>query len=343
MSKRRDIEEGAVEMRLLTMRELVEITGVPRSTIQFYVRQDLLPPPQRLSNNRLIYGRVHVDLLQQIRRLKTEGLSLDQMRPLLRETASSSTFYDVDVAQAVDSATKARILEAAAEQFGRKGYRRTRLSDVMRQAGVSPQVLTSHFASKKQLFAESFGIASRKVADRAVPAMEREPDLTRKLLAGFGKLLRSQQVPDPTLWALARAEALYEGGEPAAMAQETYRKMSSLYASELAGLRANNEEKDHAVEDDRSEASWPPVSDELMAYCFLGAEEYLTMRLAWDDEFSREDALKAYLLLIAAVHAQYDVDLDVHGRWASYLEAIRALLGAKREATRGIATPGDDR
>jgi len=88
MSKRRDGKEEQAEIRLLTMRELVEISGVPRSTIQFYVRQDLLPPPQRLSNNRLIYGRVHVDLLQQIRRLKTEGLSLDQMRPLLRETAS---------------------------------------------------------------------------------------------------------------------------------------------------------------------------------------------------------------------------------------------------------------
>jgi AcrR family transcriptional regulator len=304
-------------MGLLTMRQLVEATGVPRSTIQFYIREDLLPPPQRLANNRVIYGRVHVDLLEQIGRLKTEGLSLDEIRPLVKEAASASTFYQVDAADAVDSATKTRILEAAADQFGRKGYQRTRLSDVIRQAGVTPQVLASHFVSKKQLFAESFGVASTRVMERAIPVMEREPDLSRKLLASFNKLLRSRQVPDPTLWALARAEALYEGGEPAEMAQQAYRTMSSLHASELNRLRG----RDDAPPGDR----WPPVSDELMAYCFLGAEEYLTMRLAWDDRFTREDALKAYLLLIAAVHAQYDEQLDVKDGWDGYMETVRGL------------------
>lgn len=307
---------------LMTMRELVELTGVPRSTIQFYIREDLLPPPQRLANNRAIYGRVHVDLLQQIGRLKAEGLSLEQIRPVVKEAARSSTFYQFDAAQAMDSATKARILEAAADQFGRKGYQRTRLSDIIRQAGVTPQVLASHFASKKQLFAESFGVASTRVMERAIPAMERESDPRRKLLASFSKLLRSRQVPDPTLWALARAEALYEGGEPAAMAQQAYRTMSSLHASELARLR---EARGADVDGDaRPDDEWPPVSDELMAYCFLGAEEYLTMRLAWDDRFTREDALKAYLLLIASVHAQYDDRLDVRGTWHEYMETISA-------------------
>lgn len=323
-------------MGLLTMRRLVEITGVPRSTIQFYIREDLLPPPQRLANNRAIYGRIHVDLLEQIGRLKAEGMSLDEIRPLVKEAASTSTFYEIDAAQAVDSATKARILEAAADQFGRKGYQRTRLSDVIRQAGVTPQVLSSHFASKKHLFAESFGIASTKVMERAISAMERETDPRRKLLASFNKLLRSRQVPDPTLWALARAEALYEGGEPATMAQQAYRTMSSLHASELARLR----EARRAREDEgpgRPDDKWPPVSDELMAYCFLGAEEYLTMRLAWDDRFTREDALKAYLLLIAAVHAQYDERLDIKERWDEYMDTVQGMLKQEREAGRGVS------
>jgi AcrR family transcriptional regulator/predicted DNA-binding transcriptional regulator AlpA len=305
----------STSIELLTMRQLVVATGVPRSTIQFYIREDLLPAPQRLANNRAIYGRVHVDLLEQIRRLKAEGLSLEEIKPLVKEVAGASTFYQVDVAEAVDSATKARILEAAANQFGRKGYQRTRLSDIIRQAGVTPQVLASHFASKKRLFAESFGIASTKVMERAIAAMERESDPRRKLLNSFSKLLRSRQVPDPTLWALARAEALYEGGEPATMAQQAYRTMSSLHASELTRLR------EASPRDDR----WPPVSDELMAYCFLGAEEYLTMRLAWDERFTHEDALKAYLLLIAAVHAQYDERLDVRERWDGDMEAVRGL------------------
>jgi len=328
-------------MGLLTMRQLVQATGVPRSTVQFYIREDLLPPPQRLANNRVVYGQIHVELLEQIGRLKAEGLSLDEIRPLVKETASTSTFYQFDAAQAVDAATKARILEAAADQFGRKGYKRTRLSDIIRQAGVTPQVLAAHFTSKKQLFAESFAVASARVMERAIPAMERETDPRRKLLASFNKLLRSRQVPDPSLWALARAEALYEGGEPAAMAQKAYRTMSSLHASELSRLReARAGGETRTGGETRPHAEWPPVSDELMAYCFLGAEEYLTMRLAWDERFTREDALKAYLLLIAAVHAQYDQRLDVEERWDEYMEMVRGLPKQEREAGHG-ASKGD--
>ncbi len=329
---------------LLTMRRLVAATGVPRSTIQFYIREELLPPPQRLANNRAIYGQVHVDLLGLITRLKAEGMSLREIRPLAEEAARASPFFQIDAAQAVDAATKARILVAAAAQFGRKGYQRTRLSDVIKQAEVTPQVFASHFASKKHLFAESFGTASKRVMEQAIPAMERETDPTTKLLARFNRLLRSLLTPDPALWALARAEALHEGGEPAAGAQQAYQTMASLHAAELERLRGRDERRPPSRRGDREPTrakirkrresrptdGWPPVSDELMAYCFLGAEEYLTMRLAWDERFMPEDALKAYLLLIAAVHAQYDDELDVKERWDGYMETVRRLVRQRR-------------
>ena len=329
---------AVASMELLTMRQLVEASGVPRSTVQFYTREGVLPPPQRLPNNRAIYGRVHVDLLAQIGWLKAEGLSLDEIRPLLKETAASSGFYRVDLAQELDAATRARILEAAADEFGKKGYRRARLSDVIKQAGVTPQVLASHFPSKKQLFAESFAVAGQRATERAIRAMERERDLRRKLLARFDRLLRLRRGADATVWALARAEALYEGGEPAEKAQQVYRTISALHVAELERLRTLNAQTGAATvaataqpaatptaaaaAEPAPQGTWPPVSDELMAYCFLGAEEYLIERLAWDDSFTREDALKAYLLLIAAVHAQYDAGLDVKDCWDSYREAL---------------------
>jgi AcrR family transcriptional regulator len=313
-SAKSDRARAGEPLELLTMRELVQVCGVPRSTVQFYVREKLLPPPQRLPNNRAIFGRLHADLLALIGRLKSQGLSLDEIRPLVAEAAKGSAFYHVDLAQELDAATRTRVLEAAADEFSKKGYKRARLSDVIRRAGVTPQVFASHFASKKQLFAESFGVAGRRVVERVIPAMERESDVRMKLLARFGRLLRSRQGADAYTWALARAEALYEGGEPAAMAQEVYRQVSALHVEELARLRQKRAD------------DWPPVSDELMAFCILGAEEYLLERLAWDDRFTREDALKAYLLLIAAVHAQYEQDLDLRGCWDSCLEAMRPLL-----------------
>lgn len=299
------------------MRDLVRESGVRRSTVEFYIRKGLLPGPQRLANNRTIYGRVHLDLLRQIDRLKQEGLTLAEIRPLLEGAEEVSDFYEVDMATELDAATRARILEAAADQFGRKGYKRARLSDVIEQAGVTPKVFASHFASKKQLFAESFGVAGQKVVDRVIRAMDQEPDLTRKLLARFDRLLQAERRPDPSLWALARSEALYEGGEPAAKAQQAYRTISALHEAELRQIREQGP-------GERDPEGWPPVADELMAYCFLGAEEFLSMRSTWDGRFSREEVLRAYLLLVLAVHAQYDGDLDARGRWEDYADMIGA-------------------
>jgi AcrR family transcriptional regulator len=236
------------------------------------------------------------------------------------------------MATELDAATRARILEAAADQFGRRGYKRARLSDVIEQAGGTPKIFASHFASKKQLFAESFGIAGQKVVDRAIQAMNQQPDLPRKLLARFDRLLLAEQRPDPSMWALARSEALYEGGEPAAKAQLAYRTISSLHEAELKRMRERGPgERGRGKQGSgkrgrttRDPGDWPPVADELMAYCLLGAEEFLSMRSTWDNRYSREEVLKAYLLLVLAVHAQYDGDLDVRGRWEDCVEMIGA-------------------
>jgi AcrR family transcriptional regulator len=284
------MEDSPVE--LLTVRQLSELTGMPRSTIQFYIREEILPPPQRLPNGRPIYGRIHARLLGQIKSLKAEGQSLEEIRQQIGDSDESASFYQVDAAGAIQTATRERIVEAAARQFARNGYNRARLSDIIKQAGVTPQVFASHFSSKKELFAETFGVVSKRVSEMAIPAMDSQLDLGGKLLARFENLLHSR-MPDSGLWALARSEALYEGGEPAATAQQAYRKMSSLHVGELARLRQE------------SGTVNPQVSDELMAYCFLGAEEFLIMRLGWDAQFSVDDAVEAYRLLIRSVHAEY--------------------------------------
>ena len=108
-----------------------------------------------------------------------------------------------------------------------------------------------------ELFAQSFGIASRRVAESAVSAMESEDDARSKLLARFRNLLLSR-MPNPSLWALARSEALYEGGAPAADVQDVYGQMSSLHVAELGHIRAGGN------------SPGPDVSDELIAYCFMG-------------------------------------------------------------------------
>ncbi len=54
----------------LRMRHLTERTGCPRSTVQHYIREGLLPPPKKLARNSAVYDEQHVQRLESIQRAK---------------------------------------------------------------------------------------------------------------------------------------------------------------------------------------------------------------------------------------------------------------------------------
>ena len=54
------------------MRELEQATGVGRETIRFYIREGLLPEPERPKRNVARYSDVHVERLKEIKKLQQE-------------------------------------------------------------------------------------------------------------------------------------------------------------------------------------------------------------------------------------------------------------------------------
>ena len=68
----------------MKMRDLEKATGVNRETIRVYLRQGLLPQPQRSARNVADYGEEHVRGILSIRRLqKKGGVRLAQIRQAL--------------------------------------------------------------------------------------------------------------------------------------------------------------------------------------------------------------------------------------------------------------------
>ena len=66
--------------------ELVDQSGVPLSTIKFYLREGLLPSGQRHESNQARYGAIHVERLRLIVALReVAGLSLEAVRAVLGE------------------------------------------------------------------------------------------------------------------------------------------------------------------------------------------------------------------------------------------------------------------
>jgi AcrR family transcriptional regulator len=298
-------------MQALTISELERRTGVPRSTIYFYVREGLLPTAQKAAASRAIYTDVHVDLLASIHRLREQGESLSAIRREVADRVEAGKVYDVDlVAQQADR-TRRAILEAAARRFARDGYRRTRLADIIREVGISPPVFYSHFQTKRQLFIRSFNVFMEWMEGFIEGQIAGESDPGLRILSRIRAYFGLQAASENQLW-LARFEALQEGGEVGEAAQDSLRVIVRRIEADLAAFR-----EDAGV--------GPDIPDELAAYSLLGALEISGMRATWDSKYTPRDVMWTHLHIYLALKALYSGRLDLSEEAAEYAEAVDRL------------------
>jgi AcrR family transcriptional regulator len=298
-------------MRALTITELEAATSTPRSTIYFYVREGLLPEAQKAAASRALYSDTHVALLTEIRRLKTSGAGLEtiraRIRPLLEEQAATQP----DLVARRTAETRAAILRAAARRFALHGYKRTRVADILRDAGVTATVFAAHFSTKRQLFIESFSVFVKWMNVLIEPPLADEPDPVVRLIMRTYAFWGVQRL-SPDLLGLARAEALQEDAETRAAVQEALRTITAGTTADLAALRRD--------------AASPPVPDELVAYSLFGANEQAVLRAAWDDEYDQRDTMLAHVFLFLAVQGAYSGGGDVAARLEDYRRLIDRLV-----------------
>jgi len=311
------------DVRALTISELETATETPRSTIYYYVREGLLPAAQKAAASRGIYSDVHVELLEEIRRLKTNGADLESIKAAVAPLAERQAAAEPDLVARRAEEARAAVLQAAARQFARRGYKRARIADIVREAGVTAPVFYAQFSTKRQLFVESFNVFVHWMGDLIEPPLADEPDPAVRLLMRFYAYWGLQRL-SPDLLGLARAEALQEDSETRAAVQEAQRWITAGPARDLATLRVKPND--------------PPVSDELMAYSLYGAGEEIFMRASWDDTYSPRELLRAHLFLYLAVDAAYTGRSDTSERLRSYEPLIDRLIAEGPPVPRNALT-----
>ena len=112
----------------MRMRDLEKASGVGRETIRFYIREGLLPEPEKPSRNSARYSDVHVARLKAIKRLQEERfLPLSVIRSLLEADDGDrwlmpDAFPGLDalLAQRLAEAGPARVAVADLDSLGRK-------------------------------------------------------------------------------------------------------------------------------------------------------------------------------------------------------------------------------
>lgn len=105
------------------------------------------------------------------------------------------------------AATRARLLQAAREQFLRHGYRATSLRSVAAQAGVDVMLIRRYFGSKEELFT-----AATNVSDNVAVVRRAADDAVGHVL--IKRVLAARQDIDAPLFALLRSS-----GDPAVVAR----------------------------------------------------------------------------------------------------------------------------
>jgi AcrR family transcriptional regulator len=107
----------------LSLSDLVTRTGVPASTIHYYRRSGMIPPPVRIAPNRFGYDQSHVEALMEI-----------------RGCASSE-----------QPEQRGRIVAAAIEAFKTRSYSEVTVSDIAEAAHTAKGNLYRYFDSKEDL------------------------------------------------------------------------------------------------------------------------------------------------------------------------------------------------
>jgi AcrR family transcriptional regulator len=310
-------------MRALTIGELETESGVSRSTIYYYVRAGLLPPAQKSSPTRAIYTDDHVELLDEIRRLKQDGLDIKAIREQLKQRVHSASQNGEDLVARQGEETRRAILRTAAREFARNGYRQTRIADIISELGITPQVLYSHFPTKRDLFAAAYRQSLDVSMGVIEPRLAGEDDLAVHLLwrmvGDYG--LRAL---NPDLLYLSR-EAAYDDPETTRELRWAHEHVLSGQLEELEGLRRSLDD--------------PPFSDELMNYALYGAFQTMRLRASWDDRFSRSDVMWANILLNIAVRRLYDGSIDVAALKETYASLIDELAAIDPPDVFALETP----
>ena len=114
----------------MKMKELERVTGIGRETIRYYIREGLLPAPERPKRNVALYGDVHVSRLKLIRRLQSERhLPLSLIKTIVTSEAENPvTGFEAFIG--LENRLGPMLSDGRAFAPGRLG-------DVARAAGVS--------------------------------------------------------------------------------------------------------------------------------------------------------------------------------------------------------------
>lgn len=139
--------------KYMKISEVSRLTNTPKSTIRYYINQELLPPPIKTGKTMAYYSKEHVERLQLIKKiLNEENIPLRFLKELLNKEQEK---YDQRSEAFSDPRGRREdIINNAIMLFRKKGYFDTTISDIVEHAKIGRGTFYLHFKNKQELFVE---------------------------------------------------------------------------------------------------------------------------------------------------------------------------------------------
>ncbi|MFH0917491.1 MAG: MerR family transcriptional regulator [bacterium] len=307
---------------VLTIAALERETQVSRSTIHFYVREGLLPQPQKTAASRSLYCEDHVKLLRKIGELKSAGHSLAEIKIVLDEDLAIARENCMDLAGQESERIRRAILRVATGEFAAKGYERTHIAAIIRELGITPQIFYSHFPSKLQLLVEAFHTFISWNLQFIEPKLMASTDQGERLLWRLVADSRANEFGSD-VFSHIRSEGGHKKSDKLKLAEQAWAGIVSRITMDFESVRAPGSPP-------------PAIPLELLAYSMIGAHHNASARASWDEKYSRADTLRTHLWLWLAALAALSGEVDIDSRIARYEGLIQEVAAREPETPPAI-------
>ena len=197
--------------RGMTISELSSLSTIPLSTIKFYIRESLIPRPNKIRGTRAYYDARHLNKLKLIKKIQSEGkVPLSKIKEIISLIDDGDRLAEQQVGPGgVD--LRDEIVTSAIGVFREKGYEETTIGDIVAAARIGRSTFYKNFRDKKELLVECLEhIIFTEVGDPGPDAIDETED-EADALAVFDRQARPYYELNP-LWVdmvkLLRAAAI---------------------------------------------------------------------------------------------------------------------------------------
>lgn len=178
----------------LKINEVEKQTGIPRSTIHFYLREGLLHAPVKTGRTMAYYNDSHLDRLRLIQKMKTElGIPTNYIKERianLESTGQQDAFFQeqkekdegLHLSGGPRDRRKNEIITAAVKIFSEKGFYKTKVKDITDALDMSTGTFYIYFTNKEELFLEAIDGVVKSILGGAAMAIKNEKDFVIRML-----------------------------------------------------------------------------------------------------------------------------------------------------------------